>query len=102
MVLTHRSGTALTAFAEHVRQEIAACDHSAAIGAQRVTVSIGIAEASEECDFAQLYRDADRALYAAKRGGRDRVCRVDPAAETVPPSRAMLQATAETLAQRVG
>lgn len=102
MVLTHRGGAALTAFAEQVRQEIAACDHSAAIGAQRVTVSIGIAEASAACEFAQLYRDADRALYAAKRSGRDRVCRIDPASEATPPSRAMLQATAETLAQRVG
>lgn len=102
MVLTHRSGAALTAFADHVRQEIAACDHSAAIGAQPVTVSVGIAEATGACDFGQLYRDADRALYAAKRGGRDRVCRIDPTADVQPPSRAMLQATAETLAQRVG
>ncbi|WP_237709232.1 sensor domain-containing diguanylate cyclase [Sphingomonas elodea] len=102
MVLTHRSGTALASFADHVRQEIAACDHSAEIGHQRVTVSIGIAEAGGGADFAQLYRDADRALYAAKRDGRDRVCRIDPAAEPVSPSRARSPATEGNRIQRVG
>lgn len=101
LILTHRGGTALTAFADLVRQEIAACDHTTAIGTQRVTVSIGIAEAIDDCDYAQLYRDADRALYAAKRGGRDRVCRIDPAPEAAPP-RAVEPATPEIRAQRVG
>lgn len=101
MVVTHRSGAALTGFAEHVRQEIAACDHSATIGEQRVTVSIGVAEGNKASAFAQLYRDADRALYAAKRGGRDRVCRVDAATEMAPP-RSIAPAAVETRTQRVG
>ena len=36
-----------------------------------MTVSIGVAEAEAD-DAAELVRRADEALYAAKRGGRDR------------------------------
>jgi predicted signal transduction protein with EAL and GGDEF domain len=38
-----------------------------------VTASIGVVEAHEPSGFQQLYRLADRALYAAKQAGRDRV-----------------------------
>jgi diguanylate cyclase (GGDEF)-like protein len=38
-----------------------------------VTVSIGIASSDEPADLPDLMRAADRALYLAKRGGRDRV-----------------------------
>ena len=41
---------------------------------QVVTVSIGIAMADPDEDPANLYRKADRALYAAKESGRNRVC----------------------------
>lgn len=77
VIIRGLAGHALTGFADHVRLEIAACDHQAAIGARTVTVSIGVAEATGACVFEQLYRQADGALYAAKRSGRDRVCRVD-------------------------
>jgi diguanylate cyclase (GGDEF)-like protein len=64
-------------FAEQVREAVAACDHRAAIGDRRVTISIGVAEGRYRVDLAKLYREADRALYAAKRGGRNQVRHAD-------------------------
>lgn len=83
LVVAHLGGAALDGFAEHVRHELGACDHRDAIGPRRVTVSIGVTEAQGRCDFATLYRDADNALYAAKRGGRNRSCRAGRAADGV-------------------
>jgi diguanylate cyclase (GGDEF)-like protein len=76
-LLTIAAGQTAFDFADLVRGEIAACDHRAAIGDHRVTVSIGLAEARGRIDLAKLYRDADRALYAAKRGGRNQVRHAD-------------------------
>ena len=73
MMIVGIDGFALARFAEGVRIAIAACDHRAAIGDRVVTASIGVAEAPRADGFQQLYRVADRALYAAKRAGRDRV-----------------------------
>jgi len=42
-------------------------------GAFALTVSIGIATARGDAEIAQIVAAADRALYAAKRSGRDRV-----------------------------
>lgn len=78
-------GFALARFADGVRREIAACDHRAVIGDRLVTVSIGVAEAHAASDFQQLYRLADRALYAAKQAGRDRVVRRQLSAAVPPP-----------------
>ncbi len=83
LLVAHLCGPALTSFADHVRHELAACDHSEVIGARSITASIGVTEAKGRCDFAQLYREADRALYVAKRTGRNRICRADRAAEPV-------------------
>ena len=66
-------GIILARFAESIRRGIAACDHEEAIGDQSVTASVGVAEVRPACDFQQLYRLADEALYDAKRGGRNRV-----------------------------
>ena len=66
-------GIVLSRFAESVRRGLAACDHSAIVGGRPVTASVGVAEVRPACDFKQLYRIADEALYDAKRGGRNRV-----------------------------
>lgn len=66
-------GIILGRFAESIRRGIAACDHSEAVGERLVTASVGVAEVRPACDFKQLYRLADEALYDAKRGGRNRV-----------------------------
>ena len=58
------------AMAERVRQAV---EQAELAPAQRVTVSVGVAEfrATEDADV--LFRRADTALYAAKRAGRNRV-----------------------------
>lgn len=48
-----------------------------------VTVSIGLAEPSESGPPAELLRRADIALYAAKRGGRDRCVPWDPGLDSL-------------------
>lgn len=85
LMVAHLAGPALARFSEHVRQELAACPHGAPIGDRSVTVSIGVAETVGGCEFARLYREADGALYAAKRSGRDRVCRAGHAADASEP-----------------
>jgi len=61
------------AFAERIRARVA--EHGFA-PAESVTLSIGLAElAGPEEDMASLYERADRALYRAKRAGRNRVIR---------------------------
>jgi PleD family two-component response regulator len=66
-------GIVLGRFAESVRRGLADCDHGATVGDRPVTASIGVAEVHPACDFKQLYRIADEALYDAKRGGRNKV-----------------------------
>lgn len=73
LMVAGMEGFALARFAESVRLGVSACDHRSTIGDRRVTASIGVAQASRHCDFRQLYRQADEALYTAKRQGRDRV-----------------------------
>jgi diguanylate cyclase (GGDEF)-like protein len=78
--------------AESIRQAIAALrlPHSESSIVPYLTVSIGVATATFEqfCTRESLVAAADRALYAAKRAGRNRVCVVDqtPAAEYANPT----------------
>jgi diguanylate cyclase (GGDEF)-like protein/PAS domain S-box-containing protein len=44
------------------------------LNGRKITSSFGVAEATQDRSVEELIRDADAALYAAKTGGRDRVC----------------------------
>ena len=60
--------------AERIRTQVA----ELWVGQDRaVTVSVGVAVLSGHRDAEQLLEQADRAMYAAKQGGRDRVVRAD-------------------------
>ncbi|WP_411035797.1 GGDEF domain-containing protein [Shinella sp. BYT-45] len=70
------------AFAEMLRRDVAAMSVSCEGREIGVSVSIGLADAATfGADFDRLHSAADRALYAAKEAGRDRVVRATPAAE---------------------
>jgi len=58
---------------ERVRRAVADLDLRR-LGVPKVSVSVGVAVADEpEADLGEVIDDADRALYRAKRAGRDRV-----------------------------
>jgi diguanylate cyclase (GGDEF)-like protein len=63
----HQAGA--TAFAERVRRALVAADCS---DVPEVRVSAGITVAVDPLDVQTMLERADQALYAAKRGGRDR------------------------------
>lgn len=73
-----RSG-AIRELAERVRLHVSATPVRIVREAVPVTVSVGVAHMTAPPDDAArvLYRAADEALYAAKRGGRDRIEVVD-------------------------
>ncbi|OBX18325.1 hypothetical protein A9995_12680 [Erythrobacter sp. QSSC1-22B] len=64
---------ALRQLAETVREGLADCELGAVTERRRVTVSIGVADGMADGPFRELYGRADRALYAAKQAGRNRV-----------------------------
>ncbi|QPF75056.1 GGDEF domain-containing protein [Roseateles sp. DAIF2] len=59
---------------ERLRLAVRAHDWSTLAPSLRVSVSIGLAGGPAPGEVRQLQERADRALYSAKRGGRDRVC----------------------------
>ncbi|MCB8879568.1 GGDEF domain-containing protein [Acidisoma cellulosilytica] len=75
-VLLPNSSPAFAArIAERLRRSVAATPASARVRDVHVTISIGVASASvAEVDIDTLMSRADRALYAAKRGGRNQIC----------------------------
>ncbi|GEM_PF-1288254 len=62
--------------AEQVRQAIGSKPFATAAGELPVTVSLGVAASPQDAkDKPGLIKAADEALYAAKKGGRNKVCR---------------------------
>lgn len=67
--------TAAMALAERVRVAIASSEFLTASGEViPVTASFGVAEFCQHTSAEALFQDADRAMYRAKSGGRNRVC----------------------------
>jgi diguanylate cyclase (GGDEF)-like protein len=77
-ILPETSHAGAVAFAERIRQGIMALaiPHSASSAADYVTVSIGVATTRYAAEKRELsiVAQADEQLYAAKSGGRNRVC----------------------------
>lgn len=76
LMLPETDGTEAVAIAERLREQVANAPTTPnAEPLPRVTVSIGVAVARLSDSLDVLVRAADRALYAAKDAGRDRVVR---------------------------
>lgn len=63
----------ITERAEHVRRRVAALDFPCNGRRVKVTISGGVADLPNGRSFNEIFSEADRALYVAKAGGRDRI-----------------------------
>jgi diguanylate cyclase (GGDEF)-like protein len=93
MILPLTNSTDAERIAESVRKAVAGLNlsHPASPVAPYLTISVGVATATREwcCSREALLIVADKALYAAKNGGRNRVCvakRETAVEETAEPS----------------
>lgn len=77
LILPDTEVTAARVLAERIRTAIG--DHPLLVDHQRIpiTVSLGVAGGQGKVDLDQLTAEADRAMYLAKRGGRNRVAVVE-------------------------
>lgn len=75
-ILTHVTREDIAATIERLRGYFEEQEFTFGGEKVKVTASFGVAgfEGQEEPDFASLAREADKALYAAKRAGRNQVC----------------------------
>jgi diguanylate cyclase (GGDEF)-like protein len=83
VILSHMAQEEAVSVAEKLRASVAALriPHRASSAGEHVTISLGVASMipdKEDQESALLVR-ADRALYAAKEGGRNRVATADSA-----------------------
>jgi diguanylate cyclase (GGDEF)-like protein len=69
---------AAAALAERVRAAVERMDVGAWVPDGHVTTSVGVTVSAPDERTSDLLRRADRALYLAKAGGRNRVCSVSP------------------------
>ena len=75
VLLTGTSGEVASEVAERIRARV----EDQQFGGRKITLSIGIAEFPDNGQTAdEVISCADEALYAAKRGGRNRVVRASP------------------------
>ena len=75
LVLTHNDRGGVEIAIERIRRELERKAFAIGTATVHVTASFGVAgfQGKRPPDFAALLRDADAALYAAKRGGRNRI-----------------------------
>ena len=72
-ILTNSSLEGALLDAERIRQVAAALDFSQISAGYRITVSIGVAQYRQGESAMDIFQHADRALYEAKRDGRNRI-----------------------------
>ena len=87
VILPATSAEGARHLAERVQRSVRtlALDHAASPTASIVTVSIGVAAGKPGMRFETLIREADNALYTAKRAGRDRVATLEGASAVAAP-----------------
>jgi diguanylate cyclase (GGDEF)-like protein len=74
VTLTHTDGAGAMKVAERLREAVAELALPTEQGALTFTISIGVSVYVKTTKVEQIIAAADRALYAAKSGGRNRVC----------------------------
>ena len=72
--LTHTEANGAIKVAERLRQAVAEIALQTEHGTLQFTISIGVSAYAKPSRLEQIIGAADEALYAAKRGGRNRVC----------------------------
>ena len=75
LILPEADAATALEVAERTREAIASINEP---GLPGVTASVGVADLSDAADPSGLFSAADKAMYFAKRSGRNRVCRFRP------------------------